>query len=74
MMKHSTYIWDLLWAFESASLPPAKHQAHLLIPSAHTINQKKSKNPEMRFNSQQIISYRLGLRTQSSGLRGRLRT
>ena len=38
-------------------LPTARHQPHLLIPSAETINQKKAKNPEMRFNSQQIVSY-----------------
>ena len=50
-------------------LPPARHQPHLLIPSAQTINQKKAKNPEMRSNSQQIVSYCLGLRTQNPGLR-----
>ena len=42
---------------------------HLLIPFTQTINQKKAKNPEMRFNSQQIISYCLGLHTQNPGLR-----
>ena len=47
-------------------LPPARHQPHLLIPSAQTINQKKAKNSEMRFNSQQVISYCLGLCTQKS--------
>ena len=51
-------------------LPPARHQPHLLIPSAQTINQEKiTKNPEMRSNSQQIVSYYLGLRTQNPGLR-----
>ena len=29
-------------------LPPARHQPHLLIPPAQTINQEKTKNPEMR--------------------------
>ena len=33
-----------------------------------TINQERTKNPEMRSNFQQIISYCLGLRTQNSGL------
>ena len=69
MMKYSSYTWDLVQALESASLPPARHQPHLLIPSAQTINHKKAKNPEMRFNSQQIESYCLGLRTQNPRLR-----
>ena len=51
-------------------LPSARHQPHLLIPSAQTINQKKAKNPEMRFNSQQMVSYCLGLHTQNPRLRG----
>ena len=50
-------------------LPPERHQPHLLILSAQTINQKKAKNPEIRFNSQQIVSYCLGLHTQDPGLR-----
>ena len=40
-----------------------------LISSGQTINQKKVKNPEIRFNSQQTISYYLGLRTKDPGLR-----
>ena len=40
-----------------------------LISSGQTINQKKVKNTEIRFNSQQIISYYLGLRTKDPGLR-----
>ena len=48
---------------------PARHQAHLLIPSAQPINQKKAENPEMRFNSQQMESYCLGLHTENPGLR-----
>ena len=31
--------------------------------------EKRTKNPEMRSNSQQIVSYCLGLRTQNPGLR-----
>ena len=52
-------------------LPPARHHLHLLIPSTQTINQKKTKNGEMRFNSQQIVSYWycFGLRTQNQGLK-----
>ena len=50
-------------------LPPARHQPHLLIPSAQTMNQEKTKNPEMRSNFQQIVSYCLGLHTQNPGLR-----
>ena len=40
-----------------------------MIPFAQTINQKKAKNLEMRFNSQQIVSYCLGLRTQNLRIR-----
>ena len=50
-------------------LPPTRHQPHSLIPSAQTFNQKKAKNPEMRFNSQQFVSYCLGQHTQKPGLR-----
>ena len=50
-------------------LPPARHQPHLLIPFAQTVNKKKAKNPEIRFNSQQIVLYCLGLHTQNPGLR-----
>ena len=50
-------------------LPRARHQPDLLIPSLQTITQKKAKNQEMGFDSQQIVSYCLGLRTQNPGLR-----
>ena len=50
-------------------LPPARHLPHLLIPSAQTNNHKKAKNPEMRFNLQQIPSYCLGLCTQNPAIR-----
>ena len=50
-------------------LPRASHQPHLLISSAQPINQKKTKSPEMRLNSKQIVSYCLGLCTQNPGLR-----
>ena len=50
-------------------LPPGRHQPHLLIPSDQTINQRKGKNPQMTFNSQQIVLYSLGLHTQNPGLR-----
>ena len=68
-MKYSTYTWDLVWVLESASPASCKTITSLLIRSAQTINQKKAKNPEMRFNSPQIISNCLGLRTQNPGLR-----
>ena len=51
------------------ALLPARHPPHLLIPFAETINQKKANNPKIRFNSQQIVLYCLGLRTQNPGLR-----
>ena len=55
-------------AFESASLASRKRPA-TLIPSAQRINQEKTKNQEMRYNVQQIVSYCLGLHTQNTGLR-----
>ena len=56
--------------FGSASLvPTAKHLSHLLILSAQTINQEKTKKREIRYNFQQIILYYLGLHTQNPGLR-----
>ena len=69
MMKYSTYTWDLVLAFELVHpLPPAKHQLHLLIPSAQS-TRKIEKNPEIRLNSQQVILYYLGLYTKNPGLR-----
>ena len=67
-MKYSTYAWDLVQALESASPAPCKIPA-TLTPSTKTINQTKAKNPEMRFNFQQIMSYSLGLSTQNLSLR-----
>ena len=68
MMKYSTYTWHLVQAFESASPASWKTPATFII-SAQGINQKKAKNPELRFNSQQIVSYCLGVHTHKSGLR-----
>ena len=59
-----------MWAFQSASLPPARQQPHLLIPFTQTINQEKTKNPEMKSNFQQILRYCLGLRIQNPRLKG----
>ena len=68
MMKYSTYTWDLVHTIESASLPPPRHQPHLLSPTAKSISQKKAWNAEIRCNSQQIVLYCLGLRTHNPGL------
>ena len=50
-------------------LPPPRQQPHLLISSTQIINEKKWKNPEIRFNSQQITSHCVGLGTQNPGLK-----
>ena len=47
----------------------ARHQPHLLIPSAQTISHEKTKNSEIRSNFQQIVLYCIGLCTQYPGLR-----
>ena len=57
------------WRLSQHLLPPPRHQPHLLIPPAQTTNHKKAKNPEIRFNSEQILLYCLGLHTQNPGLR-----
>ena len=69
MMKYSTYTWDLVRALGSASPAFWKTPATFIDVSTQTSNHKKAKNPEIWFNSQQIISYCLGLRTQNPGLR-----
>ena len=40
-----------------------------LTPSAKTIIQEETKSPEKKSNSQQIVSYCLGLHTENPGLR-----
>ena len=52
----STYTWDVVQALESA-------------PPAQTVNQEETKDLEKRSNSQQVVLYCLGLRTQNQGLR-----
>ena len=51
------------------SIPCLLQDTSHIFPSTQTINQKKPNNPEMRFNSQQMVSYCLGLCTQNPGLR-----
>ena len=70
MMKYSTYTWYLVRALESASPASCKTLATFIdFPSAQIVNQKKAKNPEIRLNCQQIVSYCLDLRTQNPELR-----
>ena len=65
----STYTWDLVRALESASrfLQDTSHIYWFHLPKQLT--RKKPNKPEMRFNSQQIVPYCLGLCTQNPGLR-----
>ena len=62
MMKYSTYTWDLVQAFDSASATPCKTAA-TLIPSVQTINQKNAKNPEMKLTPNK--SYRIGMQKKN---------
>ena len=66
MMLYSTYTWDLVRDLESTSPASARHQPHLLIQSAYKINQKKAKNPVIKFKSPGIVPTGL---TQNPGLR-----
>ena len=59
----------MVLALESASPASWKTPPNLLIPSVQTNSLKKTKNPEMRFNFQQIVTYCLGICTQNPGLR-----
>ena len=69
MMKYSTYTQDLVWALESASPTSCKTSAIFIDSTAQRVNLKNAKNREIRFNSQQIVSYCLDLHTKNPGLR-----
>ena len=69
MMLYSIHTWDLVRPFTQHPLPPARHQPYPLTPTAQTIIEEETKNPEKRSNSQQIISYCFGLCAQNPGLR-----
>ena len=70
MIKYSTYTWDLVHSsLSQRPLPPARHQPHLLNPSAQTIKQEETKNHEKRSNPQQIKSFCLCLHKQNPRLR-----
>ena len=64
MMKYPNYTWDLALGLESASPDSYKTPAKF-IDSICPINQKKANNLEIRFNSQQIVSYCLGIGKQN---------
>ena len=68
-MKNSTYTWDLVPALESAYRASCKTPATFIDSIHPNKKSEKTKNPEMRFKFQQIVSYCLGLRTQNPGLR-----
>ena len=68
-MKYSTYTWDLVRALESASPTSCKTPATFIDSIRQIKEREKTNNPEMRFNLQQIILYRLGLHTQNPVLR-----
>ena len=75
MMKYSTYTWDLVRALQSAWAASSKTPA-TFIDSISTSNYpEKAKNPEMRFNSQPIVSNCLvSTYTETRAKRGRLGT
>ena len=68
-MKYSPYTWDLVLAIESASPASSKTPVTFIDSIRPNDNQKKAENAEIRFSSQQIVSYCLGLHTQNPGLR-----
>ena len=63
--NHQLTVVILCRLLSQSSLPPGRHQPHLLISSTQTINQKKTKNSEMTSNSQKIILYCFGLCTKN---------
>ena len=68
-MKNSTYNWDLVQALVSISTASCKTPAPFIDFINPNINQEKAKTPKIRWNSQQIKSYCLGLYTQNPALR-----
>ena len=56
-------------AIESASPASSKTPVTFLDSNCVNDDQKKAENAEIRFSSQQIVSYCLGLHTQNPGLR-----
>ena len=68
-MNYSTYTWDLVWALELVC-PACYNTPGTFIDSiCPKVKKKKSKNPEMILNFQQMVLYCPGLCTQTSGLR-----
>ena len=67
--ENSTDTWDLVRGLESASPASCKTPATFIDSIRPNKQAEKTKNPEMRFNFQQIVSYCLGLHTQNQGLR-----
>ena len=61
---------NIIWSgpLSQHPLPPARHQPHPLISTAHGIIQEE-KNPEKRSIYQQIIFICLGLRIQNPAIR-----
>ena len=55
-------------AIESASPASSKTPVAFIDSIRPNDNQKKAKNPVIRFSSQQIVSYCLGLHIQNPGL------
>ena len=69
MIKYWTYAWDLERAIEAASSAFCKTPATFIDSIHPNTLLEKAKNPETWFNSQQILSYCLGLCTQKPRLR-----
>ena len=65
--QHTLGIWCGL--FSHHPLPPAKHSHIYWFHLTKTINEERTKNPEMRCNFQQIILYCLHPNKQNTGLR-----
>ena len=59
---NSTHTWDLVRALESASPASCKTPATSIDSIRPNNHLAEKKNPEKRSNTQQIVSYCLGLR------------
>ena len=66
---NSTHTWDLVQALESASPASCKTPAKSIDSIRPNNHLRRNKKSEKRSNTQQIVSYCLGLRTQNPGLR-----
>ena len=69
IMLYSIHSWNQVWTLVSTSPASCKTPVTSIVSICPNIHPRRNKNPEKRSNSQQIVSYCLGLHTQNPRLR-----